>query len=362
MRGSIQLGRVAGIPISVHWSFSLLVLFVVLSGLGSSPSKVLLLVLWVVALFACVTVHELSHCFVAVRRGLSVRGVTLLPIGGVSNISGLPASPAVEAAVAIAGPLSSLVLAGVLGLAGFATGAHIWPPTLFAGSWLARLAWLNLLLAGFNMLPALPMDGGRVLRAMLARHGDEAQATRVAASVAQGLAAVMILVGLLVDLWLVFIGLFVLLGAAAEGRLGRLQEALGGLRVGDVMVPETTAVPSELTVAEFGQWCARYPGRALPVEEGGDTVGIVSMVDLVGKPWNARIGTVCDRQAPLLDPSTPLFPDAFGLLVESRRSELAVAEHGRPVGVLYGATVEGLAQRSRAGFATPQPDSGRAAA
>ena len=113
--------------------------------------------------------HELSHSFVARRRGFVVRDIVLLPIGGASEISGLPGAPPDELAIAIAGPLASVTLALALALIGYMTGAHLWPPTLFSGALLSRLMWVNFLLAGFNLLPAIPMDGGRVLRALLAR-------------------------------------------------------------------------------------------------------------------------------------------------------------------------------------------------
>jgi Zn-dependent protease len=345
MKGSLRIGRVGGVPISLHWSFSLVVLYVVLASLGSPASTALSLALFTAALFASVTVHELSHCAVALRRGLHVEGIVLLPIGGVSNISDLPGSPGAEAAVAVAGPLSSVALAGILGLAAVVSGGRLWPPTLFAGPWLARLAWLNLFLAAFNMLPALPMDGGRVLRAVLARGGDPGGATRVAASVAQVVAVGMVVVGLFVDLWLVLIGFFVLLQAGAEGRSGRLQQVLGGLRVADVMARDRTAVPTSVTVEDLGRWLALYPGRAIPVEESGAVVGIVSMPDLVGQRACAEVGAVCDRESPICEPSMPLFPDAFELLYGVRRGELAVAEGGRPVGVLYRSTIAAMVER-----------------
>jgi Zn-dependent protease len=348
MKGSLRIARVAGVPISLHWSFSLLLVYVALASYGSTWSAAFLLLLWVAALFACVTLHELSHCAVAVRRGLSVQGIVLLPIGGISEISGEPASPGVEAAVAIAGPLSSLALAGLFALGAVATGASVWPPTLFAGPWLVRLAWLNLLLAAFNMIPALPMDGGRVLRAVLARRGDPEAATVVAAAVAQVVAAGMVLVGLWIDIWLVLIGVFVFVLAGAERRFARLRRAFQGLRVADVMARDPTAVPSHVTVAEVGRWLASYPGRAVPVEEVGSVVGIVSMPDLIGKPASAAVGTVCDRAAPICEPSMPLFPDAVQLLAGARRDEFAVADGGRPVGVLYRMTVEAFAKRSGA--------------
>jgi len=349
MKGSLRIGRIAGIPISVHWSFSVLILLVLLSSLGSSASATLWLVAWVLVLFASVTIHELSHCAVALRLGLKVQGIVLLPIGGVSQISGLPGPPDVELKVAAAGPLSSIGLAAVFALIGLVSGVRLWPPTLFAGSWLSRLTWLNLLLAGFNMLPALPMDGGRVFRALLARRRGETEATRVAAVIAQMIATAMIVVGFFVDLWLMIIGFFVLLAAGGERQQARVQESLGGLRVGDLMARDATTVPAEVHVADLGRWLASYPGRAVLVTEDGHVVGIVSIVDLVGKPWNAPVGSVCDRAAPILEPSMLLYPAVLELLSPHSREAVAVCDHGRAVGVLYRSTVQGVLERGKAG-------------
>jgi Zn-dependent protease len=213
---SIPLGRIAGIPIRMHWSFLLLLGFVAFvewpGGLAAEAAGAI----WIAALFAFVVVHELAHCLVARRRGGSVIDILLLPIGGMSRMDHIPAAPADEAAVAAAGPATSLALGALLLAIGAAAGSSLWPPTLIAGSWWARLGWLNLLLGAFNLLPALPMDGGRVLRAALTHGRTRARATRIAASVAHVVAAGLVLAGVFWDFWLVFIGVFVWLGASGE--------------------------------------------------------------------------------------------------------------------------------------------------
>jgi len=133
----------------------------------------------------------------------------------------MPEDPADELAVAVVGPLTSLALGVALLVVGGLAGSRIWPPTLFAGSWWARLAWLNLLLGAFNFLPALPMDGGRVLRAALARHRSKLEATLAAGRVARYLAVTMMVVGFFYDFWLLLIGIFVYLGARAEEEAAR---------------------------------------------------------------------------------------------------------------------------------------------
>jgi len=215
-RSSIRVACIGGIEIRMHWTFLVLVVLVVWLNMSSGASAVGVGLMWITMVFASVLVHEYAHCVVARRRGAVVEDILLLPIGGLSQLKEMPESAGDELAIAIVGPLTSLGLAALAVAGGLAVGAHLWPPTLFAGSWFARMAWLNILLGGFNLLPALPMDGGRVLRAALEERHDRLTATRQAATIARVLAMVMIVGGVFYDFWLVFIGIFVYLGASAE--------------------------------------------------------------------------------------------------------------------------------------------------
>jgi Zn-dependent protease len=223
-RGSVAIARIAGIEIRVHWTFLGLLVLVVWADASGGPRAIGAGLMWVVAIFASVLLHEFAHCVVARRRGTVVLDILLLPIGGMSQMEKIPESPRDELAMAAAGPLTSLGLAAGLFVLGATAGSRLWPPTLFAGSWLARLAWLNVVLGAFNFLPALPMDGGRILRAVLARRHDRITATRLAGRVARFLAWMMILGGLFYDLWFAVIGFFVLMGAAAEEQAAQAGE------------------------------------------------------------------------------------------------------------------------------------------
>src|SRR5487761_1024558 len=215
-RRSIPLGRIAGIRLQMHWSFLLLLGFVVLAEWGGGASAMLAGAVWIAVLFGCVVLHELAHCVVARHRGATVLGILLLPLGGMSRMDRMPEAPKDEAAIAAAGPATSLGLGALALIAGALIGSSVWPPTLVAGSWWARIGWLNLLLGLFNLLPALPMDGGRILRASLARRVPRLQATRIAVAVARVLAFGLIVAGVFWDFWLVLIGIFVYVGAASE--------------------------------------------------------------------------------------------------------------------------------------------------
>jgi Zn-dependent protease len=215
-KGSLSIAQIWGVEIRVHWTFLLLVGFVVVASAGTGGRAIVEALLWIAAIFAAVLIHELAHCVVARRRGAVVDDILLMPLGGLSRLHEMPDAPGDELTIAIVGPLTNFVLALGFMAAGLVAGTRLFPPTLFAGPWLARLLWMNVLLGAFNLLPALPMDGGRVLRAALARHNDRRTATATAVYVARICAGTMIVVGLLYDFWLVLIGVFVLLGSSAE--------------------------------------------------------------------------------------------------------------------------------------------------
>ena len=210
------MGQIWGVEIRLHWTFFGLILLVMWAYAGAGRRAVESGLLWIVAIFGSVLVHELMHCVVARRRGAVVEDILLMPLGGLSQMHEMPEAPGDELAIAAVGPLTNFLLALLFMAGGLGFGARLWPPTLFGGPWLARLLWMNILLGAFNLLPAIPMDGGRVLRAALARRHDRRTATAMAARIARFCAGAMILVGFFYDFWLILIGIFVLLGASAE--------------------------------------------------------------------------------------------------------------------------------------------------
>ena len=277
MGRSLRIGSIKGVPIRIHWTFPLLVVLVVLPTSGRTTARSLAEgLIWIATLFVCIVVHELSHSFVARRRHFSVRDIVLLPIGGVSEISGLPGAPADELAIAIAGPLASVALALALALVAYASGAVMWPPTIFAGAIVSRLMWANLLLAGFNLVPTIPMDGGRVLRALLARRRTDYRATVIAAQLGRLIGLAMVLVGLRYDLWLSVIGLLVFVGAGSEKQAAAIRSAVGGLTVFDVMVHDPTTLKVSFPLSVVAPFLQASPGRVLPVVERGRYVGLIA--------------------------------------------------------------------------------------
>ncbi len=178
MKGSVRIGTLRGVPVRVHWSFPLLFVLIAAASAGRGGAAAVEATVWIAAIFASVVIHELAHARVAMRRGLRVLDIVLLPIGGVSEIPGMDRTADDELAVAVAGPATSLGLAAALAVVALATGEHLWPPTMFVGGWAARLAWANLVLGLFNLLPAFPLDGGRVLRALLSGPGTDRRRRR----------------------------------------------------------------------------------------------------------------------------------------------------------------------------------------
>lgn len=350
MSRSLRIGSIKGVPIRLHWSFPLLVLIVVLPTGGRLTTRSLVDgLVWIAALFVCIVIHELSHSIVAQRRGFTVRDIVLLPIGGASEISGLPGTPADELTIAIAGPLASVVLAGAFGLIGYASGAALWPPGLFAGAILSRLMWANLLLAGFNLLPAIPMDGGRVLRALLARHRSDLEATVLAVRIGRFIGLVMVLAGLRYDLWLSFIGVFVVVGAGGEQQAAAVRTAVGALRVADLMVHDPTTLEVSFPLSAVAPFLQASPGRVLPVVDRGRYVGLIAASRLPGPPGALLVGDATDRDAPTLNAGDPVYPGAVECLPFSGRRAAAVLDDNRVVGVLYAAHLEAALRRATAG-------------
>jgi stage IV sporulation protein FB len=271
----MSIGRIAGIDIRVHATFVLLIALFALAGTAPESPGVVGSLLWLVAIFACVLVHELAHCFVGRSRGAVVHEIVLLPIGGVSKLEHLPGNPRDELAMAIAGPLASLGLAVGAAIGAVAMGVALLPVDLVNGAIVARIFWFNLIVAGFNLLPAFPLDGGRVFRAALERRRDLLGATRIAVRVGHAVAIALVVLGVLFNVWLVLIGIFVYLGATAEEAATLVHVRLEGRRVADVMLLEPVVVPPSTTRAQLLALVRRSPQRVFPVVLAGHYRGLV---------------------------------------------------------------------------------------
>jgi Zn-dependent protease len=276
-----RIGRLFGIEIRVHVTFFLLLAF-----LGFAhwlPERDLRAAFVGVAffslLFICVVLHELGHALAARQFGIKTQDITLLPIGGVARLERMPEKPIQELWVAIAGPLVNVVIAGGLFLGLKATGQ--WQPleqvSTTGGNLVERLWAANLFLVIFNLLPAFPMDGGRVLRAFLAMGMPYAKATRLAARVGQGMAVLFGFAGLFLNPMLILIAVFVWAGAEQEATSAELRSSFAGVPVRDAMMVEFQTLHPTDTLGDVAKHILAGTQKDFPVLDGlGEVMGIVN--------------------------------------------------------------------------------------
>lgn len=325
MNADVRLGRIGGVEVSLSWSV-LFIAWLLTWSLASSllPSQVPdrdPAVYWVAGVvaallfFVSLLAHELAHALVARREGVEVEGITLWLFGGVAQLHGEAATPRAEAFIAGVGPLVSFVVAGVAWVASLAFGGMGDGATL-AGATLGWLAMINLILAIFNLLPAAPLDGGRLLRAFVwHRTDDPLRATQIATRAGRILGAALVALGLaefafqadLGGLWTVFIGGFLILAASAEGQSARLRDVLGGVCVRDVMTPDPVAVRDWMTVDEFlAEHAPSYRFTTFPLRGfDGKLSGVTTLGRVTKVPADERAGTrLRDVAVPIADMTT----------------------------------------------------------
>lgn len=280
MSWSIPIGTVKGTVIRLHLTFLLFLLWIgVVHHARGGPAAAFEGVLFVVLLFLCVLLHEFGHIFAARRYGVATPDVTLLPIGGVARLERIPEEPGQELVVALAGPAVNLVIAGllylVLGGVVPAEGMAIHDPRV---DMLARLAAVNLFLVVFNLIPAFPMDGGRVLRAFLAYRLGYGRATQIAATIGQGLAFLLGILGLLNgNPFLLFIAVFVYLAASSEAHAVQMRETARGIIVDDAMVTRFESLGLDSRIDDAVDCLLRTTQHEFPVVDAADR--LVGLLD-----------------------------------------------------------------------------------
>jgi Zn-dependent protease/predicted transcriptional regulator len=374
VRDSFTIGRVAGIRIGVNWSWVVIFALIVWTlasaifpdqnpGLSDATYAVMAVVA-AILFFVSLLLHELGHAVVARREGMEIDGITLWLFGGVARFKGMFPSAGAEFRIAIAGPLVSLVL-------GIAFVALAWAGGL-PGEVDGVFAWLgviNLVLLAFNMLPALPLDGGRVLRSALwGAKGDFAWATHVAAGIGRGFGYLFIVGGLALfffqgafsGAWLAFMGWFLLIAAGAEDRYLLARQTLAGLRVRDVMVTDPVTARPDETLGRFMDeivWTRRH--TTYPVVENGHAVGLLPFRCVASVPraeWDARQVSDCMlplAKVPVVEPDEELV-DAAAELSDSDVRRALVLDGERLAGLLS------MTDVARA-FELRRPEGGRSA-
>jgi len=343
MKWSWKIGQVAGIGIYVHWTFLILIGWIAMSDVvgGKPPADAILGIAFVVALFACIVLHELGHALTAQRFGVRTRDITLLPIGGVARLERIPENPAQEFWIAVAGPAVNVVIAAVLAaalwLARHQFGGFESTPT--RGNFFEQLMYVNCLLVLFNMIPAFPMDGGRVLRAVLAHFsGDYVAATQTAASVGQALAILFGFLGMFgTNPLLMFIALFVFLGAQEEAYAVQTRAALKGVPVRSAMMTHFRALSPDDTLESAVQELLAGAQQDFPVTVDGQVVGLLLRADLLralGEGSNQqRVGDAMRKECATVEDNEWL-ESTFQRMRESNCPSLPVVRSGQLVGMI----------------------------
>jgi Zn-dependent protease/CBS domain-containing protein len=375
MRGSFRLGRISGIEIMIHYSWIIIFILVATTlAMGVFPqaaqtSQAMAWLAGIIAamlLFVSVLIHELAHSLVAQARGMRVRSITLFILGGVSNIEEEAKKPGIEFSMAIVGPLSSIILAGVFWVffaVAQGTGSTIGFPApqyrSLGAAMLHYLAYVNLILGAFNLLPGFPLDGGRVLRSVVwASTGNLVRATNIAATVGRlfgwGLMAIGVLNILgrrilifppgLGGIWIGIIGWFLTNAADTSRSEVTVREQLAGVKVKDAMVQYRENATPRMTVDELvrGIMNQRF-SRAVPVCDDSGTVGIVTIGDVKVVPQDQWATTTVDKvmtRSPIysVTPEDDL-NKAMSLIAQHDLNQVLVMDGGQCAGLLSRAEV-----------------------
>jgi Zn-dependent protease/CBS domain-containing protein len=311
MKWSFRLLSVAGIDVRIHTTFFLLLAFYAIMGWQSSgASGAIFGVFFISVLFFCVLLHEFGHAFAARIFGIRTPDITLLPIGGVARLERMPKNPYEELVVALAGPAVNVVIAaGIFLFLGNSSGmSEFLRLDQPGGSFLTKIAGINILLVVFNMIPAFPMDGGRVLRALLAIRLPHHKATRIAARVGQGIAILFAVGGLF---WgnfvLVLIAVFVFLGAQQELNVASLFAAVpAGARVSERMITGVLSLPGHITVEQAAGEMVRTMQPVFPVVDSSMRfVGLARREDIL-QAESGKALAVLAEPCPTISPETDL--------------------------------------------------------
>jgi Zn-dependent protease/CBS domain-containing protein len=350
MKSALKIGSVLGIPIRLHITFLLILpIFAYVFAINPYPygfqeveppaTKYALSALTAILLFASILLHELAHSYLAKRYGVNIESITLFLFGGVSSMEEMPRDPGQEAKMAFAGPLTSLIIGAACLLI---YGNIIAPNPALSGNPVYLTIWIlgamNVVLAIFNLLPAFPMDGGRVLRAFYARRMSYVKATQSAAAVGKFFAILMAIFGILVgNLWFPLIALFIYVGASEEERSTQASVTLESVLVKDIMTKDVVSVPSSMNIEDLVHFMFEKKHMGYPVVDGGSLKGIVTFTDIqrvsiLDRPVT-RVSDIMTRDVISVPPSAQA-SDVLKLVTSKNIGRVLVIDNGSLVGVL----------------------------
>ncbi len=341
MKWSWKIARLWDIDVYIHATFLLILAFVAYNYWVQFErlNAVIGGILFILALFACVVMHEFGHALMARRFGVKTRDITLYPIGGVARLERIPEKPIEELWVALAGPAVNVLIAMLLGAYLVGTGAFQLSGlfSMTSGPFLHRLLAVNVILVAFNLIPAFPMDGGRVLRALLAMRMDHLKATHIAATIGQGLAFVFGLVGLFGNASLLFIAFFVWIGAEQEANMARLKSALGGIPVSRAMQTNFDTLSPRDNLGRAVELILAGSQHDFPVLDEGRLIGVLDREALIraltAGGQQQSVASIMRRDLQPID-SHEMVERALVSLDQSKTKTLPVTHAGQFVGLL----------------------------
>jgi Zn-dependent protease/predicted transcriptional regulator len=342
MKFSLFLGSYRNVKVFIHWTFSLLLLWIIISNVraGVPTADVMWTVLFVLALFFCVILHEFGHALAAQRYGIQTRDIILFPIGGVARLEKLPEDPKQELWVAIAGPLVNIVLFILLSIYLYATGFEMHEVENFgirASTIVPYLASANLILAIFNLIPAFPMDGGRVLRAFLSIKLPRAKATQIAGTIGQFLAILFVFYGLFNNPIMVLIGLFIFLGAATEVSQTRNESLLKGFKVKDALMMKFQIIAFDAPVSKAVEKLLNSQSTHFVVVKDDVPIGTLSRNEIIKGLQEGGEHLPVDQIAdlnPLRIETEQDMDDAWKKMLANQKKVAFVIENGHFTGIL----------------------------
>lgn len=341
MNWSLRLGRVRGIELFVHWTFLIVAGWIAISSVitGQPLLAALFGVGCLLSIFACVVLHEFGHALMAERYGIRTLDITLLPIGGIARLEGLPNDPRKELRVALAGPAVNVAIAAALMISSslFQVAAPSSEAVTVGVRLLSNLMWINIGLAAFNMLPAFPLDGGRALRSFLALHLNRVEATQFAASLGKAVAILMGLVGLFTNWWLLLVAVFVYFGADHESTQVEPQPTRREIAIRNAMMTQFHVLTRDDTLEMAANEWFDSMQSDFPVMDHGQLVGVLDCDHLIKALAEIgpeeHVGNVMELDWPAVEDSDAL-ETAFEKLREVSHASLPVMHNGHLVGVV----------------------------
>ncbi|HMB61465.1 MAG TPA: site-2 protease family protein [Eudoraea sp.] len=345
MKGALKLGSVSGIKIEVHWTFTLLLIWVAFLEIqeGADLDRILLNEALILVLFVCVVLHELGHALTAKRFNIGTRKIMLLPIGGVATLEKMPEKPGQELLVAIAGPAVNVVIAILLVLvvpvkSYFSFDAVVLEEVLYKPTFQNFLFYLliaNVMLVIFNLIPAFPMDGGRVLRALLSFKLGRVEATKIASGIGQALAFIFLVLGLFFNPFLILIALFIFFGAYGENQMVQRNALLKGHLVREATLTHITQLSPVHSVQEVIDILLAGTEKDFLVVENATVVGIVTQKALIkhAKTPSLLVRDIMDTSFTMVD-ATAEITRVLELMGSKKKSFFPVTEGGKLIGAI----------------------------